>query len=293
MIKESSEPTADESQKLISFHSERYIVTAGIGPHRYKVLQIIFGKRDGSLFVNFPYFKHSEGLISLVTFPSGMKPTMDLSLKPGGKVTSHLVKYAHHPDGMAHFSQTGRVTSAIQKQSIPLNRAEGHVFSAQLQYLRDFEVADPKKDSDIHTNRRTVLTFNLGKSEPEAVKIVGRWYSSAALLSRIHGIVPKTWVPGPTVCKTPSGKKYWAFLLAPPRGTPTQEYVLLLTCEGIPQLDKQTRSALIFIGGFDSPDTMSDLTKKTAFLALSYPASNPKELKKELGSIDYLQNLKD
>lgn len=290
MVKESSEPTADESQKLISFHSERYIVTAGIGPHRYKVLQIIFGKRDGSLFVNFPYFKHSEGLISLVTFPSGMKPTMDLSLKPGGKVTSHLVKYAHHPDGMAHFSQTGRVTSVIQKQSIPLAKAEGHIFSAQLQYLRDFEVADPKKDSGIHTNRRTVLTFNLGKSEPEAVKIVGRWYSRATLNSRIQGGN----ILGPKVaCETPTGKKYWAFLLAPPRGTPTQEYVLLLTCEGIPQLDKQKRSALTFIGGFDSPDIMNDLTKKATFLALSYPASNPEELAKQLGSIDYPQNLKD
>lgn len=290
MIKESSEPAADDPQRLISFHSERYIVTVGIGPHRYKVLQIIFGKRDGSLFVNFPYFKHTEGLISLVTFPSGMKPAMDLSLKPSGKVTSHLVKYAHHPDGVAHFSQTGRVISAIRKQSIPLAKAEGHIFSAQLQYLRDFEVADPKKDSGIHTNRRTVLTFNLGKSEPEAVKIVGRWYSRATLNSRIQGDN----VLGPKVAsETPTGKKYWAFLLAPSRNTPTQEYVLLLTCEGIPQLDKQKRSALTFIGGFDSPDVVNDLTKKTTFLALSYPASNPEELTEQLGSIDYLKNFKD
>jgi hypothetical protein len=287
MIKESSEPAADDPQRLISFHSERYIVTVGIGPHRYKVLQIIFGKRDGSLFVNFPYFKHSEGLISLVTFPSGTRPTMDLSLKLGGKVTSHLVKYSHHPDGMALFSQTGRVKSAIRKQSIPLAQSEGHIFSAQLQYLRDFEVADPKKDSGTHTNKRTVLNFQFTGSEPESVKIIGRWYSSAALLTRIHGIVPKTWVPGPTLCETPSGKRYLALLLAPPIGTPTQEYVLILTCEDIPRLDKQQRSALTFIGGFDSDNIVNDLSKDTTFLALSYPMSNPEELAQRLGSIDF------
>lgn len=287
MTEESSKPVIENYQRLVSFHSERYVVTVGVDVHRYKVLQIIFGRRDSSLFVNFPYFKHSEGLVSLVTFPGDNKRSTNLNLEPGGKVTSHRVKYAHHSDGMAHFSQTGRVLSLVRKQSIPLAKAEGHIFSVQLQYLRDFEVANPKKDSGLYTSRRTVLTFNLGKSKPEAIKIVGRWYSRATLLSRFKGMVLGPKVP----CETPIGKRYWAFLLAPPRGTPTQEYALLLTCEEIPRLDKQRRSALVFIGGFDHHAIVNDLSRDTTFLALSYPASNPKELAQRLGSIDYAQNL--
>ncbi len=289
MMKEESVKLEGQNRpEVLAFRSKRYVVTVGVSSHRHKVLQIIFGRADTSLFVNFPYFRHSKGLVSLVTFPGNTKLPTNLSLEPGGKVTSHRVKYAHHLNGRAHFSQTGRVLPLVRKSSIPLAKAEGHLFTIQLQGLGDFEVADPKKDSGPPTSRRTVLNFHFGESEPEAVKIVGRWYSRDALSSRIQGIVR-----GPNVvCETPAGKRYSAFLLAPLNGVPAQDYVLLLTCEGIPCLDKEERSVLTFIGGFDYSDIINDLSRDTTFLALSYPVSNPIELSRRLGSIDYIKKLK-
>ena len=66
-----------------------------------------------------------------------------------------------------------------------------------------------------------------------------------------------------------------------------KDRALLLTCENINRLDKQKESALVFIGGFDSPEIAKDFSKDMTFLALSYPASNYEELKRNIGSIDY------
>lgn len=134
--------------KIVPFRSEKYVVAVEIGQHRYKILQIIFGEKDGSLFVNFPYFKYARGIVSVVTFPRGSSHIAQLSLELGGKVTSHRVKYSHHPDGVAHFSQDGHVFSVVRKQSIPLAKAEGHVFTVQLQQAEAFESASEKKTEE-------------------------------------------------------------------------------------------------------------------------------------------------
>lgn len=274
---------------IVPFRSEKYVVAVGIGHRRYKTLQIIFGKKDGSLFVNFPYFKYVRGLVSVVTFPGGNKHTAELSLEPGGKVTSHRVKYSHHPDGIAHFSQDGRVYSVVRKQSIPLAKAEGHIFTVQLQQVDSFEEANEEKDRGRHTPTRTVLTFNFNQDTPEAVKIVGRWYSLAELKNRIY-VIKETPVLGPRVmCETPQGKRYFAFLLSSPQSFSTGEFVLILTCEKIDTLDKERHSVLTFIGGLDEPNIINDLSKDTSFLALSYPASNYDDLAQRIGSIDYIR----
>jgi len=249
---------------LTCFCSERYIITTQINGCRHKVLQVFFGKKDGSLYVNFPYFQHNEGLVSLVTYPANIQQPTDLSLIPGGKATSHLVKYSHHPDGTAHFSQDGRVFTSVRKQSVPLARAEGHIFTVQVQGMADFGAVDSPKDSK-SSKKRTVLNFKLGK-EPEAVKIVGRWYSQNTLEKNLV----KGTTNGPKIpCITPQGKKYLGFLIAHPYGLGKRQFALLLTCESIPILDRDFESALTFIGGFDSLEVINDLSVDSTFLALS------------------------
>ncbi len=269
------------------FRSEKFIITIQVGLTRYKILQIIFGKKDGSLFVNFPYYKHSEGLVSLVTFPKGHERSQSLSLEPGGRVTSHLVKYSHHPDGVAHFSQTGRVLSVVRKKAIPLAEEEGHIFTTQLQYLKAFEMADKIQDRNKYDSKRSVINFSFNNDEPEAIKIVGRWYSIVQLLSRIKIVDGKAKIFGPKVpCETEAGKRYVGFLTSPREGSPLDGFALLVTCEAMPRLDKREQTALTFIGGFDPPHIVNNLNMDTTFLALSYPTTKYTELSKSIGSID-------
>lgn len=272
------------------FRSEKYVITVQVGQDRYKVLQIIFGQKDGSLFVNFPYYQHTEGLVSVATLAGGKGSSQKIKLVPGGKVTSHLVKYSHHPDGTALFSQDGRVLSSVRKKSIPLNEEDGHIFTTQFQYLKAFRMADKVKDKNKYDPKRSIINFSFGDKEPEAIKIVGRWYTLKELLGRITVNDGKTRIFGPKVpCQTHAGKKYWGFLLSPKARNPMDKYTLLLTCEAIPKLDKLGQTCLTFIGGFDPPYIINNLEVDTTMLALSYPASNYEELKKSVGSIDWIK----
>src|SRR3954452_21599641 len=101
------------------FHSRSFVICVEAAGERRKLLQIAFSRRDGSLYVSFPYYEHTEGIVSVGTFAPGAS-TGPLDLAAGGKGTSHLVKYAHHPDGRPHFSQDRKVYTDVAKQAVPL-----------------------------------------------------------------------------------------------------------------------------------------------------------------------------
>ena len=86
------------------------VVTAG--DLRVKAFQIVFGG-DGSLFITFPYSRHRTGILSASAIPATGTRQSQVNLEQGGKVTSHLVKYSHHTDGRAHFSQTGKIVTVF------------------------------------------------------------------------------------------------------------------------------------------------------------------------------------
>ncbi len=261
----------------------RYVIAAtnNLGQKR-KLFQVMFARSDGSIFVNFPYYKHTNGVLSEVVYPGNQGPSADLSMVTRGNITSHLVKYAHHPDGRAHFSQDGKVLTRVKKQSVPLDAAEGHIFSVNIQGIEDFEQLTDKEEGT-STKKRTVLNFKFTKSF-SALRIVGRIYPRFGFGSD-NPAAPQ--VVGPKVpCQTPDGSILPAFLMSPPKGWPLDSLVLFLSCEKTPALDEGRDSVLSFIGGFDHPDIALDHAEDTYFLALQYPADDFSELQKQLDTID-------
>jgi len=180
------------------------------------------------LYVDFPYFEHSEGLVSHVTYAPGAD---QLNLEEGGKVTSHLVKYAHHRDGEAHFSQTGRVLTAVRRRSVPLNRYIGHLFTVQIQGLHGFaEATGPDHDPD--NERDKPITFNVFGHERETIKLVAFWYNKRDLRRRVGGT--RT---GPDVTLIePSGRKKPGLLLSAPLRCSGAGSYLVLTASRIPPM---------------------------------------------------------
>lgn len=85
-----------QAPNVTAFRSERIVLTVKRGQSRNNVVQIIFG-RDGSLFVNFPYFRHRTGILAAAAIPGNGRRTSEVNFQVGGKIASHLVKYAHHP----------------------------------------------------------------------------------------------------------------------------------------------------------------------------------------------------
>lgn len=78
---------------------------------------------DGSLFVMSPSFENHNGLVGEAVLCAGKDKT-NLHLPQFAKLTSHNVKYTHHPDGRAHFSQDGQVLTRIKRQSVPLSQEQ-------------------------------------------------------------------------------------------------------------------------------------------------------------------------
>jgi len=259
------------------FLSERVVVTITADRHRHKICQIVFGK-DGSLYVTFPYFKHTEGLLAEATVngPPGAQTLIDLTKK--GKVASHLVKYSHHKSGEALFSQAGRVKTVIRRQSVPLAEQQGHIFTLIVQGLRAFDSLGAAKENTA-SSKRTTLTFEIKDRFPKAVRIIGRWYWIEDL-----PVDPRPPLFGPQIqAVDPDGVMHNAFIVGNPHD---KKHVLVLTC--IPQDSiSPAHDLMMFVGGFDSPSRVTRSNRPTRFLTFLYPADDYEELKQRLGTIDY------
>jgi len=238
----------------------------------------VFGK-DGSFYLTFPYFKHTEGLLAEVTVTGspGAQTMIDLAEK--GKVASHLVKYAHHTDGEAHFSQAGKVKTVVKRKSVPLAEQHGHLFTLIVQGLRAFESLGATKENAT-SSRRTTLTFEIRDRFPKAIRIVGRWYWIEDL-----SVDPRPPLFGPQIqAVDPDGIMHNAFIVGNPHD---KKHVLILTC--IPQDSiSPAHDLMMFLGGFDPSSKVANSKRSTGFLAFLYPAADYDELKQRLGSIDYI-----
>jgi hypothetical protein len=262
---------------ITTFKSESYTIAVEKNYKVYKIFKIFFGK-DGTLYINFPYYKYRQGLLCIAKLRKNLKPPMDVSLLPGGKLTSYYVKYSHHLDGNAAFSQDKKIFT-IKKMSVPLRELEGHIFTIQLQGLLDFEEAK-EKEIGIISVKKIFIKFPI--KENKTIKFVGQWYLIDKLKWKKEGM-------GLIVdCTDPRGNIYkGSYLLSPNKENPLSNYVLLLNCKEMPLLSKTEPSTLTFIGGFDRKKIVDDLRFDTKFLAFMYPEDDFDKLKKSLELIDF------
>ena len=265
-----------------AFRSERFTIAVENGTDGFKLFQLIFSKKDGSVFVNFPYLNKPEGSVSTLSWPADRQGSMDLNLADAGKVTSHLVKYSHHPDGRAHFSQDGKVRSSVKRQSIRLDALRGHMFTVQAHDLSGFERFTAEEDTGF-TPKKTLLKYRVDGTIPEDVKITGWWYSIPELQARsADGNLPNE---PKLLTQTPDGRVLPAFIVGDPFGFHSDR--ALLICFEIIKMNSADNSWFIFLGGFDAPEVAYDHSRETGFLAFIYPASEYETLRARLGSIDY------
>lgn len=123
-----------QAGNISAYRSSVIVLSVADGVGRFKVLQVAWGK-DGSVYVTFPYFRHRTGLLSATTSPATGHPVSLVNLEQRAKITSHRIKYSHHPTGRAHFNQPGKTTSEIGRQSVKLAGQEGHLFTVLINGL--------------------------------------------------------------------------------------------------------------------------------------------------------------
>jgi len=252
--------------------SGKFVIAVETPSGKFKLFQVLCG-RDGSLFVPFPYYKHSSAQLSEETVEGGRKYPSDLSVK--GPLTMHRVKYTHHADGEAHFSQDGKILTKIRRRANSLPAYGGHIFTVQLQGLSDFQ---PLKERDLRKSGRQVVCRRLD-SEPTSLKLVAHLYSAAEIVKRLA--FPTDC--GPWIRVIRDQRAYAAALLAVGDNANPTSRILTLSFEEVPAVFPNQPSGFSFIGGFDAPETAFDHDKNTSFLVLLSPAA---EAARQFGSVD-------
>ena len=250
---------------------EKFDIIVKTSSSSHRIAKIEFSK-DGSIYVFFPGFIHTTGILCRAVLNAGVNSPNNIDLKDNGKVTSHLVKYAHHSDGEAHFSQDGKIITEIRRKSVPLNQQQGHLFTIQIQNIDSFPC--------LKNPRKKQLTFEIAENI-RSLKITGWRYNLSNFVSdegfgfsSIKGI------------RTPNGILSQGLFVAPPENYPFNDVILFLEIKEMPWLTEDKDAQLIFLGGFDNLSIALNHSLNTEFLVFSYPCSDFITLKKIIGCID-------
>lgn len=261
-------------------YSKNFIIALGIEGNEYAIFDIFFNKNNHGVYINFPYYEHTEGIVCKPKWPKG-KVNFDLELTPYAKITSHLVKYSHYPDGNAHFSQDGKVFTKVKRKAVRLNDINGHLFTVTIHGLESFKKKNKVK---IKNNKDLMITMWAHNAiASQSFKIVGRIYNKKDIGKFLKG--DDKVVKHCINTFSPNGKKNTAPLLSL---NEQLNYLILLTCEKLDNFTSTGKSTLIFLGGFDPKHIIDNYKKKeTENLILVYPFRGGDELKSKLESIDF------
>lgn len=265
--------------EVSAYSGDRVVIGVGNASMRRKVFQINFTSKDGSIFVSVPYANLGAGRVGVIEYPQGNPESLEFG--PSAPVTTHSVKYVHHPDGEAHFSQDGKVFTRIRRKAVPLMSAGGHLFTLMVQGLHLFAEFGPK---DVGTKKRGVVELPLPDGPIGAVKFVGHLYSSADFARRlVSARMDSPLVP----IQLPDGRRVAGVVLATKLKVRDQPYLLIVTAEEIERVAAHSELFASLAGGFDVPHIAFDHSRSTAFLMMLYPQEgNPAEIAKIVGSID-------
>jgi len=266
---------------ITPFESKSYTIRIGKSGEWHKVCKVVYAK-DGSVFISFPYYRDSKGLLSACRHKVG---ETTVSLREQGKVTSHRVKFTHHASGIAQFSQTFKIWSTVRKKSCPLPLLNGHLATIKFQGVQEFELDANAVDSPPLSQKEQILNMRLGDGDwgAKAYHISFHYYDAKFLASHFDG--EKI---GPTIrTQDPQGKINFGWLItAPERYKSHYMYFILILIEEIPLLSPREEPGLTFTGGFDTPEQRAANNGDSEFLALMYPTADFDALKESIGTVD-------
>ena len=251
-------------KRINAYLAERYVIAVRTTTGSHKLFQIVPAKSDGSLFVTFPYYRHGGGQMGEVRLDANKSYPSSLTVGDGFSVSTHYVKYSHHPSGLAQFSLSGKVRSSVRKASVPLSEASGHLFTFMVQGLDKF---DSKKRAEQVTAKRGFVEFGLNCDPSQALKFIGLYYSESEFAARAVFRSDTPWMMG----VKPGGRHVMSLALATSYFHNGERRYLILSVERIPQIIKSQEVFLSFMGGFDPADVMLNHNVPASFLMFFYP----------------------
>jgi hypothetical protein len=249
-------------RQLVAVDADAYIVCAEVSERTFKIFRLTCA-RDGSIYVNFPYIPDGGALIGEVSLSPDTVYPCDLTVGPDFATTVHKVKYAHHPDGEAHFSQTGKILTKIRRKAVSFEDARGHLFTVMAEGVMGFNELATRKSS----RKARVIPF--GFNPPvNSIKIVAHLHTKPEWASFArYGDPSKPWI---SVAGRDGNRGVGIVLTTKARRGGNALY-MLLTAQARETQFAENDVQLAFMGGFDAPGVTSDRSKVTRMLMLLHP----------------------
>jgi len=276
---------------VIAIQSEKHRVIVTQGGVDFKIFQVQFAGAKGGVFIHFPYFSDPRGFVARAPLLGGGTGESQVEFQKSGELTSQRLKYSHHADGHALFSQDRKVFSRIRKKTTSLDSYSGHMFTVMFHGLEEFRLSTSDPPPSKHVKESAVkysVTTDLGW-----MKIVGYWFSHTQLLDTYgkyssYGPENTDLFIGPSFIdwdgihhvilrSAESIKPFYRFLVLKFARLPTEVF------------DPDGGAKLIFLGAFDSKETVRDISKDSDALIFMYPVSDYDALSKVMTSIDFTQ----
>lgn len=241
-------------------------LVATIAGDRRRILKIGF-RRDGSILVMFPGLSNQMGIVAHAVFDAPRIGIQRCKLAESGRTTSHLVKYTHHSDGHAHFSQDGKVRTEVRKQAEDLVQQEGHLFSVHVAGVHSYKTIDAK-------GNRTTVALTDADDLRAFTLICTRHKFEEEQASDPQGFIQR------------DGTHLRGYFLRAPRDFRLSDHALFLRVDHVQAFRDPDQTALFFIGGFDSRRVTASTESPTSVLVAMYPCTNTEHLVGHVPSID-------
>lgn len=242
-----------------------------------KVFQIIFSKKDGSVYVRVPYFTAPRGFLGDVARRTGSDGESIFDYKTSGHETTKQVKLSIHASGQCHFEADGMETALVRKTT-PLENFSGPLFSVQVSGLRQFT-----RFTDKDRRKRRGHRFHVGMrfaSADSAFMLNARWHRKQELLDRS----PEQEIKWLVKYRRGDEEKVGAIIGAPP-GFPFDDRVIIVSPE-TPSLHPAEPHYLL-MGGFDPEPSYHDPSAPYGYLLAAYPRDVMADLPPNLPTHDY------
>lgn len=261
--------------------AEKFIFSASCNQERYQLFQLQFHKKDGSIFLHFPYQPDNASFLNKISLKAGLNYPHNINVKSGGKITGHKIKFSHHPDGRSHFSQDNKINTQIINYAASLTSHNGHLFTLHLGGIRTFNKIPLEEENKC--NKKSY--FDIKMSEPSNLKFVGFWYSDSHLRQYLKEYDLEGGPEAIFTRKNDSGLK--AVMIENIYIQGTENYYLFLGFELDAKLSNKNEPSILFVGGFEQPAISLNHNMDTSFLIWAYPANeNYLSLVKEIGTVD-------
>lgn len=256
------------------------------------LFSVQFERIQGQLgyYVHLPYFAHTQGVLQKAVFELPRGGEGIIRLREGGTTTSMRVKFAHHASGEAHFSQDRGVYTSIRTRTARLRECGPHVFTVHVFGADGFSLARQKDFAAPSANRASVYFEDVAQTfHPSQIdcRIFAHIYPIRHV-SKNPMLIGSIDYSHAVRLNLAVDEERAGIVLFPPNPRP-DDFCIILFYMPMERQPQREGPSLVFLGGFDQPDRLSDPDSPVTFLALHYTARGDdwRGLVKDLGSIDY------